>query len=90
MEILHTFTDRIQREPIPKRAEQHRLSDFTVNISKESEIIPGKVIVAESYVVCPKPLCDERMNIDHGMRVLCKCGLMAENYGNSLVIWMKE
>ena len=49
MEILHTFTDRIQREPIPKRAEQHRLSDFTVNISKESEIIPGKVIVA-TYV----------------------------------------
>ena len=75
----------------PSQAEGHLLSDLEQVTTKKSKFCP-----AVNFWQKPKkysvytyhcPSCLGEIQIDHGDRIECRCGLFMENYGNSLVIW---
>ena len=54
--------------------------DDAVQLCRSS--YPGKT---HDMVLCPN--CSISISMDHGDRILCDCGVILENYGNSLKMW---
>ena len=83
--VTHVWYEFQQHRPDPPaHAEQHLLSDYQYQIEHKSIYAEYKNFFT-TYTVCPG--CVKRIEIDHGQRIKCECGLWMENYGNSLVIW---
>lgn len=75
------------RSHIPANAEKLTMSEFCRSAKRPSVYAKGHDIRTEQFH-CPS--CEKPMNIEHGDRLQCGCGLFMENYGNSLVIWRED
>ena len=79
---LHQFGDT--RKPPPRTAETHARSDFTKVESVLSRWLPDRCIRKETFHC---PACSVELQIDHGDRIECQCGLVMETHGNALTLW---
>ena len=81
--ILFRFNDRV-RPPPPTHAELHPLTDYIRNEQKPSKYVTGcTLLIPHAYC----PICDREIEIDHGQRIRCECGLLLELWGNGLSVW---
>jgi hypothetical protein len=66
--------------------EQMLYSDYMKIESRESRIIPGKLLKVEVFA-CPK--CNKvHKGLEHRKPFQCECGLNMERTGNALMIWL--
>ena len=84
MKRLARFQDR--RKPMPAHAEHHSLSSFERPPAHASKVLPGKFVYTTQFHC---PLCERLLDIDHGDRIVCECGLYMETYGNRLTVWLR-
>lgn len=81
MKIIARFRDA---RPDTGSAETFPASEFQRVVKKPSRLAPG-ADVSETIQTCPA--CAADVDIEHGDRVVCNCGLHMELYGNALTIW---
>lgn len=82
MKVLATFQQ--ERSAVPYYAEQLIASNYQKHENFPSTFVPGEVV--EKYNQCC-PACQRVVPLEHGTRLLCSCGLIMEQYGNSLTVW---
>lgn len=82
--MTRTHKFRQEREAPPGDAEKHPASNFQRTVKSPSKYVPGADVVRRVQT-CPS--CASDVEIEHGDRVVCDCGLHMEIYGNALTIW---
>ena len=95
MEKIYDFGTYVtERAPIPGHAEELNMSHLTKHKNRKSRYVEGHTISVE-VLTCPSKGCNEsweyERDFDHGWRWrCCGCGMLLENYGNSLVVWRDD
>ena len=84
-QILARFQQK--RPPVPVSAERYQTPRFTKVMEHPSSFIEG-LFWETSHFFCP--FCGVELDIEHGDRIKCACGLIMEVYGIGLTIWRED